>query len=125
MLGDLGQRDLDVLALLFKLAPVLAQHGHEGGELLRGVGRRVVHVHQLLDFRQAQAQPLAAQRELQARAVALGVDAVAAGAPGREQAHVLVEADGAGGDVELGRQLGDGEGARDWAWDGARSGKNL
>ena len=34
VLGDLGQRDLDVLALLLEQLAVLAQHTQEGGELL-------------------------------------------------------------------------------------------
>ena len=56
-------------------------------------------------------EPLGAQRELQARTVARGVDgAPPARALGREQAHVLVEADRARGEVELLGEFADGEG---------------
>jgi hypothetical protein len=79
VLADLGERDLDVFALLFELAPVLAEHGEKGLQLRRGIGWRVVQIDELFDFLQRQPEALAAQRELQARAVALGVDAVAAG----------------------------------------------
>src|SRR5690606_4890323 len=76
----------------------------------------------LLDLLQAQAQPLAAQGELEPRAVALRVDAVPAGPLGGEQADVLVEADGTRGDVELARELGDREGAGGGAGGGASGG---
>ena len=107
VLRDFAERDLDVLALLFEQPAVFGQHVQEGGELRPGVAGRVVHLHQLLDGLQAQPQPLAAQRELEACAVALAVDAVAAVSPRRQQAQVFVEADGARGDVEFQRQLGD------------------
>ena len=103
MLADLGQGLGDVLSLLLQLAPMLAQHIEKGPQLGRAVRGGVVHVHQLLDLLQAQAQALAAQGELQAGAVGMGVDAVAPGALRREQADVFIEADGARGDVELGR----------------------
>jgi hypothetical protein len=62
---------------------------------------------------QRQAQALGAQGELQARAVAAAVHALApAGAAplGLQQAHVLVKAHGARREVELARQIADGVG---------------
>ena len=94
-------------SMQLELPAVLGEHGEEGLQLRPGIGRGIVQVDQLLDLLQRQAEPLAAQRELQPRAVALRVDALAAGAGRFEQADVLVEADRARRDVELARQLGD------------------
>ena len=95
--GDLAQRDPEVLALMFERAAVRRQHTEEGLQPRRGVRRRVVQVDERPDLGRRQPQPIAPQRELQARAVAVGADAVAA-RPGRgRQAAVLVEADRARG----------------------------
>ena len=88
------------------------QHDEEVLQLRLGVARRLVHVDQVLDLGEREAEALAAQRQPQARAVARGVDALAAAAPRREQAAVLVEADRAGGQIEFARQLADREGRR-------------
>jgi hypothetical protein len=85
VLRDLGQRHLDVVQLLLQLAAMIAQHDQEGLQLRPLVAARFVHVDELLDLLQRQPEPLAAQRQLQARAVAVGVDAVAAGARGLQQ----------------------------------------
>ena len=111
VLADLGQHHADVVLLLLELLAVALQHRHEGLQLRRGVGLAVVHPYQLQDLRQRQAEALAAQRELEPRAVALRVDAVAAGACRFEQPGVFVKADRARGDVELGGQFGDREAA--------------
>src|SRR3954468_4890344 len=91
VLRDLFQRHADVVKLQLDLLAMGAQHREERLELRRGVRRRVVHVDQLLDLLQAQAQALAAQRELEAGALALRIHAVAAGALRLQQADVLVE----------------------------------
>uniref|UniRef100_UPI0038BB9DC1 PH domain-containing protein n=1 Tax=Paraburkholderia sediminicola TaxID=458836 RepID=UPI0038BB9DC1 len=49
--------------------------GKEGVQLRYGVGRRLVDVEQIADLRQREAEPLAAQREFQAGAVAARIDA--------------------------------------------------
>ncbi len=67
----------------------------------------LVHVDQLADLGQRQAEALAAQRELEPGAVARRVDAPLALAARREQALVLVEADRARRDFELARQFAD------------------
>src|SRR5579859_7347624 len=105
--GDLRQLGLEVAALLLQQRLVLLEHGEEARQLRALVASRLVHVDQLANLRQRQAEPLAAQRQLQARAVAQGVDAALALAPRREQALVLVEADRARGDVEFAREVPD------------------
>src|SRR5437868_14604987 len=81
----------------------------EALELRPVVASGLVHVDQLADLGERQAEPLAAQRELEARAVAQRVDAPLAVASRREQPLILVEANGARRDVELARQLADGK----------------
>ena len=63
VLSDLGQRDLEVLALLLEQAPVLGEHGQEGLQLRHRVRRRLVHVDETAYLPQAQAEALAAQCE--------------------------------------------------------------
>src|SRR2546421_6210643 len=104
---DLGELRLDVGALLQQALAMGFQHLAEALELRPVVASRLVHVDQLADLGEGQAQALAAQRELEARAVARRVDAPLPVAAWREQAAVLVEADGARRDVELARQLAD------------------
>jgi hypothetical protein len=106
---DLGQLRLDVRPLLLQARLVGFQHRQEALELGALVAPGLVHVDQLADFRQREPEPLAAQGELEAGAIARGVDPARAGAPGSEQAVVLVEADRARRDVELARQLADGK----------------
>src|SRR6185503_6136706 len=98
---------LDIGPLLQQACAVLLEHGEEALELRPLVAPRLVHVDQLADLGQRQAEALAAQRELEAGAVARRVDAALAVAARREQALVLVEADGARRDVELARELAD------------------
>ena len=88
-------------------AAVRLQHGEEALQLRPLVAAGLVHVDQVADLGEREAQALAAQRELEARALARGVDAALAVAPRREQALGLVEADGARRDVELRGQLAD------------------
>src|SRR6185436_19751367 len=83
---DLGELRLDVGALLQQARLVRLEHGEEALELRPLVAPRLVHVDQLADLRQRQAEALAAQRELEAGAVARRVDAPLAVASRREQA---------------------------------------
>ncbi|WP_408529341.1 PH domain-containing protein [Paraburkholderia nemoris] len=54
----------------------MARHrGKEGLQLRHGVGRRLVDVEQIADLRQREAEPLAAQRELQTSSIAARIDA--------------------------------------------------
>jgi hypothetical protein len=100
---------LEVGALLLEHRLVALEQRQEALELRPVVAARLVHVDQLANLGKRQAQALAAQRELEARAVALRVDPALSGAARREQPLVLVEADRARGDVELARQLSDRE----------------
>jgi hypothetical protein len=83
---------VDVLALLLQRGEALAELLQRLGHLGRAAVVLVVEVHQFADLDQRQADALAAQDQLQAAAVLVGIDAVDAVAGGREQALVLVEA---------------------------------
>src|SRR6185503_10614403 len=84
-------------------------HGEEARQLRPLVPAGFVHVDEFADLRERQAEALAAQRELEARAVPRRVNAALAGARRRKQAMVLVEADCARRDIELACQLADGK----------------
>jgi hypothetical protein len=60
------------------------EHLEEAAQLRVGVAPALVHVDQVLHLGELQAEPLAAQRQGQARPVARGVDAVAARALRRQ-----------------------------------------
>ena len=111
---------MQVGELLLELLAVRRQHDEKLFQLRLRVARRLVHVDEFLHLGEGQAEPLAAQRELQAGAVARGVDAVAAAALRRDQAAVFVEADRPRGEVELARELADREGGACTRWRGAR-----
>src|SRR5690606_31813667 len=70
----------------------------------------VVHIDEVQDLGELQAQPPAPQGELEPCAIAGPIDAVAALAARADDALVLVETDGAWCDRELARQFGDGPG---------------
>ena len=110
--AELFKLRFDVLALLREQRTMVCQHFEKLLQLRGLVLGAVVHVDQLTDFRQRQAQPLAAQGEFEPRAVATRIDARTAGATPlrRQQALVFVEADRARRDVEFLRELTDGEG---------------
>src|SRR6478609_7065451 len=110
LLCNLLQGVFDVAALLFERGAMLFQYAQVLTQLHFGIARPVIHVDQGQDFGQLQPQPLAAQRQLQARAVARTEDAVAALARRADDPLVFVEADRAGRDVELAGELGDGPG---------------
>ena len=70
----------------------------------------VVEIEHFADLDQRETETLAAQGELEANAVLLVVDAGLAAPLGGEQALLLVEADGAGGHVEVLREFANGIG---------------
>jgi hypothetical protein len=106
---DLRKLGFDIGPLLQQARPVLFKHREEALELRALVAPGLVHVDQLADLGQREAEALAAQGQLEAGTVARRVDAALAVALRREQALVLVEADRARRDVELARQFADGE----------------
>src|SRR3954469_24250106 len=76
-------------------------------ELRAVVAARLVHVDELADLGEREAEALSAQRQLEPGAVAGRVDAPLALAARREQALGLVEPDRARRDVELLREFAD------------------
>ena len=80
----------------------------------RSLLRRLVQIEQLADLRQRQAEPLAAQDELDAHPLALAVDSAAPAAPRRQQSFVLIEPDRAGRQREFLGEIGDTVGDREW-----------
>src|SRR5205807_2927077 len=104
---ELAELRLDVGALLQQARLGRFEHRQEALELGPLVAARLVHVDQLADLGERQPQALAAQRELEPRAVARRVDAALAVAPRRNQPLVFVEADRARRDAELVRQFAD------------------
>src|SRR5258707_10452806 len=108
--ADLPQYLVDFLALVLELRAAGGKRGDELRELRPLVRRRIVELQHLAYLGEGEAEPLAAQYQLQAHPVALGIDAPRAVACGAEQPFVLVEADGAMSHVELARKLGDAVG---------------
>src|SRR5713226_3980367 len=108
--ADLPQYLVDFLALMLELRAAGGKRGDELRELRPVVRRRIVELQHLAYLGEGEAEPLAAQDQLQAHPVALGIDAPRSVAPGAEQAFVLVEADCAMGHVELAREVGDAVG---------------
>src|SRR5258706_9364098 len=108
--ADLPQCLVDFLALVLELRAAGGKRGDELLQLRPLVRRRIVELQHRADLGEGEAEPLAAQYQLQAHPVALGIDAPRALARGAEQAFVLVEADGAMSHVELARKLGDAVG---------------
>jgi len=103
---DFAKHHFDVLKLLSQRGATLAKHIEEAVKLRLGVAGAAVHVENLLDFGQREAETLAAQLELQARSVCPGIHPGASGAVRGQQALIFVKADGARRDVEFARQLG-------------------
>src|SRR5258706_10624817 len=108
--ADLPQYLVDLLALVLELRAAGGKRGDDLRELRPLVRRRIVELQHLADLGEGEAEPLAAQYQLQAYPVALGIDAPRAVARGAEQAFVLVETDGAMSHVELACKLGDAVG---------------
>src|SRR5262249_55966780 len=104
---EFGKRHLDVLALLLQDGAAFGDALQEQLELARLAGRGVVHGDHLGDLLEREAEALSTQDELQTRAVARRVNTGLAAAARRQERLVLVESDGARGDVELARQLRD------------------
>ena len=104
---DLGQHRVDVLLLLQQAAAAIGQQVQELGELRPLVVRDLVEVEQFRDLGQREAQPLAAQDQLQPDPLALAVDPRASLPGGRDQPLVLVEADRARRQREFAGEFGD------------------
>src|SRR6267154_931010 len=75
-------------------------------KLFRLGGINVVEIEKFLDLAQAKPELLAAQDQDHARSIALRVHAIVPGAPGRDEALVLIEPDGACGHAQVEGQLG-------------------
>src|SRR5919197_2420026 len=107
--GDLGELRLDIGTLPQQAPAVRLQHLAKALELRPLVAPRLVHVDQLADLGERETEALAAQGELEARAVARGVNAPLAVTARCEQPLVFVEADRARCDIELAREFADGK----------------
>lgn len=104
---DFLQSLFQVAALLFQCAAMLFQHIDVVLQLRAGaVGRGIIHVDEIQDFRELEAHALAAQRQFQAGTIARMIDAVTAFAGGAHNALIFVEADGARRDAEFPGELG-------------------
>ena len=68
----------------------------------------IVHLQHLANVGEGEAEPLAAQHQDEARAVAMGIDALIADALRREQPLILIEPQRAMRDAGLGRQIANG-----------------
>ncbi|CAM5411919.1 hypothetical protein SSTU70S_01587 [Stutzerimonas stutzeri] len=101
----------NVQQLLLQLLAALGDHLQHDIQLFLVAGLGVVELDQRLAFGQREADALAAQDQLQRDAILGRVDALLAGGAGRgEHALFFVEADGAGGDVQLVGQIGNAVG---------------
>src|SRR5436190_3748556 len=92
---DLRQNDGDVLPLLIQHRTPFGEHLQEFDQLDSLTLGRFVQIEELPDLPQGKAEPLAAQDELDAHALALGVDPPFARPARRDQTLALVEANGA------------------------------
>src|ERR1700676_233521 len=121
---DLGEDDRDVLLLLIEHGAALRKHLQEFDQLRPLPLGRLVKVEQLADLAQRKAEALAAQNQLDAHSLALGVDAPLSRAPRGKQAFTLVEADRARREREFLGELGNAVGTgfrrgRRWHGSGA------
>src|SRR5207302_2579229 len=82
---DLAELRLDVGALLQQALAMRLEHLAEALELRPVVAPGLVHIDQLADLGEREPEALAAQRELEARAIARRIDAPLTIAPRREQ----------------------------------------
>ena len=95
---------------------MLGQYTEEALQLRFRILGRFIHVHQALDFRQAQAKSFAVQGQLQTGTLTRRVDPVTATTAfsfGTEQALIFVEADRTWRDIELLRQFSNRVGRHD------------
>ena len=109
--AQLGQRLVQILTLLLQGAPAPVDVGDQELQLATFAGLLVVEVEDVRDLGEGEAEPFAAQDELQPDPFAIMEDPGGADPLRRQQAAVLVEPDGAQRGVELGRQLADAPGA--------------
>ena len=108
-LGDIGQHRLDILALLLQRCPTLFHDAQTLDELRRFVFGRSIHADQVLDLGQAQPQALAAQGHFQAGTITAGKHPFIPFPLRRQDALILPETDGARGDGEFTREIGNAE----------------
>ena len=107
--GQFGDRGVDVAFLRVERVDPRAAAVDRELALRAAPVADIVEVDHLADLGQREADALAAQDPGEPRAVAVRIDALRAAPLGRDQPFVLVEAQRAGGDAELGRQVGDRE----------------
>ena len=86
---DLRQNDGDVLPLLIQHCTPFGEHLQEFDQLDSLTLGRFVQIEELPDLAQGKAEPLAAQDELDAHALALAVDAAAPAAARSEQTRAV------------------------------------
>ena len=108
-LVEFALHDADVFELAFEVGAFVGEDLEQALELAdAAVVAGVVKIQHFTDFDQREAETFAAQGELEADAVLLVVDAGLAAPLGGEQAFLLVEADGAGGHIEVLRKFANG-----------------
>src|SRR5215469_12266217 len=104
---ELLERERDLALLPLQLLDAGTAFQQRRAQLLDMVRVDVIEIEQLLDVGQREAQALSAQDELEPYPVAMAVDAIAADASRRQQAVILIKADGAMRDRELAREVAD------------------
>ncbi|CAM2158486.1 hypothetical protein PT2222_40335 [Paraburkholderia tropica] len=117
VLGEIFERGVEVGALAFEDLAMAHHRVEKSLKLRERVGRRLVEIEQRADFVEREAEALAAQGQLQARAVASGkhtLEPARAFAAGRQQALVLVETDRARRHVEFAGEFGNRVMGHDW-----------
>src|SRR5690349_19413050 len=106
-LAQLLKRERDLIALPLELGNARAAASQGRAHLLEMIGIGVIELEQFLDVGQRKAEALAAQDELEPGAVARAVDALPADALRRQQAVILIEADGSVRQRQLAREIAD------------------
>jgi hypothetical protein len=108
LLAQIVDGGRQLVALAFHVCEPLARHVERRLKLRRLLVAHVVEVEKLADFLEAEAEALAAQDQLQARAVAAGEQAFLPLAAGEQKLLGFVEAQRAGRHVERVAHLADG-----------------
>ena len=104
---EFGQRLVEVMPLLFQGVPAPVDVGDQELQLSALAGLLVVEVQDVGDLAQGEAEPLAAEDELQPDPLAIMEDPGGADPLRRQQTAILVEPDGAQGGAELRGELAD------------------
>ena len=108
-LGEFGNRCVKIAALVLELGELLAAALDSAAALFDAAILEIVEINQFANFAEAETDIARSHDPCQPRAVALAIDPRSAGARRRDQPGLFIETQGARGDAEFGREIGNRE----------------